>query len=132
MLPLQQLPKGVDLDTVKKATRQPLEFSRKLTSTAGDVGEVKLLRDSARVNCAAAKQKMTPLNFTDWFGKPVSVTEPWVKAPAGNRRPTLQKDIRFGVLTELSESDSQKPKQSLFAELLSGSLGSRLNWAQFY
>ena len=55
--PLQQLPKGVHLDSVKKATRQPLEFSCKLSSSAGDVGEVKLLKDSVRVTCAASSRR---------------------------------------------------------------------------
>jgi len=45
------------------------------------------------------------LQITDWFGKLVAVTEPWGKAPAGNRRPDSTKGIIFGVSTELSESD---------------------------
>ena len=47
--------KGVDFDIAKEASRnpQPLEFSCKLTSIAGAVGEVKLLKDSVRITCVA-------------------------------------------------------------------------------
>jgi len=55
-----------------------------------------------------AVKDATLLLLDDWFGKPVKITEPWGKAPAGNRRPTFQKGIVFGVSTELSEYDIQK------------------------
>jgi len=95
--------KGVDFDITREASRNPLEFSRKLGSIVGAVGEVRLLKDSVRITCVAEKQKMMLLNFTHWFGKPVTVTEPWGKAPTGNRRPAFQRGIIFGVSTDLSE-----------------------------
>jgi len=97
--------KGSDFDIGKEASRQPLDFCRKLSSLVGAVTEVKVIRDSVRVTCVAPKQKMLLLQITDWFGKLVTVTEPWGKAPAGNRMPDSIKGIIFGVSTELSESD---------------------------
>jgi len=97
--------KGQDVDIAKEASRHPLEFSRRLASIAGAVGDVKLLKDSVRDTCVAVKQKTTLLNFTDWFGKTVTVTEPWSKAPVGNQRPAFQRGIIFGVSTELTEYD---------------------------
>ena len=38
--------KGKDFDLAKEVSRQPVEFSRKLTSIAGAVCEVKILKDS--------------------------------------------------------------------------------------
>ena len=107
--------KGQDFDIAKEAIRNPLEFTRKLTSIAGAVSEVKLLKDSVRVTCVAVKQKMILLQFTDWFGKPVTVTEPWGKAPTGNRRPAFQKGIIFGVSTEVSEYDIQSETKAEIA-----------------
>jgi len=106
--------KGQDFDS---ANRNPLEFSRRLSSIVGAVGEIKLLKDSVRVACVAGKQKATLLSFTDWFGKPVSVTEPWSKAPtpAGNRRPAFQRGIIFGVSTKLSEYDIQSETKAEIA-----------------
>ena len=89
--------KGQDFDIAKKASRHPLEFSRRLSSIAGAVSEVKLLKDSVCVTSVTGKQKTILLNITDWFGKPVSVTEPRSKAPVGNQRPALQRGIIFGV-----------------------------------
>ena len=51
------------------------------------------------------------MQVVDWSGKPVTVSEPWSQAPAGNRslvgshRSTAQRGIIFGVSAEVSESD---------------------------
>jgi len=97
--------KGVTFDIAKEATRQPIEFSRKLSSVAGQVGDVKLVKDSVRVTCLSPKQRTTMLGMTDWYGKVITVTEPWVKA--GNQRPSTRpvRGIVFGVSEELSEAD---------------------------
>jgi len=68
---------------------------------------VKLLKDSIHITCVAVKQKTILLKFADWFGKPVSVTEPWSKDPAVNRRPAFQRGIIVGVSTELMEYEIQ-------------------------
>jgi len=114
--------KGADFDIAKEASGNPLDFSRKLASIAGAVGEVKLLKGAVRVTCAAPKQKATLLLLDDWFGKPVNVSEPWSKAPSGNRpradgnrRPTLQKGIIFGVSIEVTEYDIQSETKAEIA-----------------
>jgi len=114
--------KGADFDIAKEASGNPLDFSRKLASIAGAVGEVKLLKGSVRVTCVAPKQKATLLLIDDWFGKPVRVSEPWSMAPSGNRpradgnrRPTLQKGIIFGVSTEVTEYDIQSETKAEIA-----------------
>ena len=96
--------KGDGFDIMKEASRHPLEFSRRLTSIVGPVKEVKLLKDTVRVTCASEKQKTTLLSVTDWFGKPVSVTEPWGKAPV-DRRPASLRGIIFGVSVVLTDAD---------------------------
>jgi len=74
------------------------------------------------VTCVAPKQKATLLLIDDWFGKPVSVSEPWSKAPSGNRpradgnrRPAFQKGIIFGVSAEVTEYDIQSETKAEIA-----------------
>jgi len=114
--------KGADFDIAKEASGNPLDFSRKLAGIAGAVGEVKLLKGAVHVTCAAPKQKATLLLLDDWYGKPVNVSEPWSKAPSGNRpradvnrRPTVQKGIIFGVSTEVTEYDIQSETKAAIA-----------------
>ena len=111
--------KGQDFDIVKEASKHPLEFSRKLSSIAGAVGEVKLIKDCVRITCVSVKQKMVLLNITDWFGKSVSVTEPWSKDTVGNHRSVFQKGIIFGVSTELTEFDIQSETKAQIARRIS-------------
>ena len=47
---------------------QPIEFSRKLTSIAGKVGQVRLVNSCVRVSCSSLKQKTVLLNLADWGG----------------------------------------------------------------
>jgi len=81
----------------------------------------------------AVKQKPILLNFTDWFGKPVSVTEPWSKDPVGNRRPAFQRGIIVGVLTELTEYDIQSETKAQIARRIvkwtSGGWSRRAQWS---
>jgi len=42
--------KGQDFDLAKEVTRQPVEFGRKLTTIAGAVRKVKILKDSIRIS----------------------------------------------------------------------------------
>ena len=67
-------------------------------SIAGAVGKVMVLKDSVRVTCVAAKKKMPLLNFTDWFSKPVSVTEPWGKELAVTKVPSGEMSIRLACV----------------------------------
>jgi len=103
--------KGQDFDLAKEVSRQPVEFGRKLTTIAGAVWKVNILKDSIRISCSTPRQKGTLMQVADWFGKPVTVSEPWSQAPAGNRslagnhRSTAHRGIIFGVSTEVSESD---------------------------
>jgi len=89
---------------MKEANRHPLEFSHRLTSIVRPV-KVKLLKDTIRVTCASEKQKTTLLSVTNWFGKPVSVTEPWGKAPVADRRPASLRGNFFVVSVALTEAE---------------------------
>jgi len=77
--------KGKDFDLAKDVTRQPVEFGRKLTTIAGAVREVKIQKDSIRISCSTPRQKGILMQVVDWFGKPVTVSEPWSQALAGNQ-----------------------------------------------
>jgi len=98
---------GPGFDIVKEANRNPLEFGRRLTHLVGAVSEVKLLTDCLRITCFNDKQKATIMQLTDWYGKPVSVTEPWGRAPVGNRSPSTLRGIIFDVAVTLTDSDIQ-------------------------
>jgi len=108
--------KGQDFDLAKEVTRQPVQSGRKLTTIAGAVREVRILKDSIRISCSMPRQKGILMQVVDWFGKPVTVSEPWSQAPAGNRslvgnhRSTAQRGIIFGVSTQVSESDVKSAK----------------------
>jgi len=113
--------KGQEFDVTKEVTRQPVEFARKLTAIAGAVREVKILKDSVRITCHTLKQKATLLQVVDWSGKPVTVSEPWSQAPAGNRslagnrRRAFQRGIIFGVSAEVSEYEIQTETKAQIA-----------------
>ena len=52
------------------------------------------------------KQKGLLLNHTDWYGKEVSVSEPWSKSRVSERpRNLLRRGIIFGVSVELTEQE---------------------------
>ena len=73
--------KGSNFDISKEASRQPIEFSRRLGSTIGKVSEVRPVANGCiKVTCHSVKQKNFTLNLTDWFGKAITVTEPWSKS----------------------------------------------------
>ena len=102
--------KGSTFDIAKEATRQPIEFSRKLSNIAGTVGQVRLVNGCVRVTCTSPKQKTVLMNLSDWGGKPITVTEPWAKVSprATNEvRPRFTRGIIFGVSPELSEHEIQ-------------------------
>jgi len=102
--------KGSTFDIAKEASRQPIEFSRKLSNIAGKVGQVKLVNSCVRVTCTSPKQKTVLLNLSDWSGKPITVTEPWAKVgprATNQARPRFNRGIIFGVSTELTEYEIQ-------------------------
>ena len=58
--------KGTNFDMSKEASRQPIEFSRRLGSTIGKVSEVRLIANGCvKVTCQLVKQKNITLNLTD-------------------------------------------------------------------
>jgi len=59
--------KGVQFDLAKEASKRPIEFSRRLSSIVGKVGEVRLVidRPSVRITCLNSKQKSVLLSYTD-------------------------------------------------------------------
>ena len=98
--------KGVEFDVAKEASRQPIQFSQRLSTAVGKVSGVTLVKDCVRVTCTSQKQKTVMLQMNEWNGKPLTVTEPWSKG-TGNRTqgPRYMKGIIFGVSIELSETD---------------------------
>jgi len=97
--------KGIDFNIAKEASRQPIEFNRKLHSLVGQVRNVRLINNCVRITCVTEKQKVMMLKLTDWFGKVVNVSEPWGKVPHVTERPTtlMRRGIIFGVSEELTE-----------------------------
>ena len=97
--------KGTNFDISKEANKQPIEFSRRLGSTIGKVREVRLATNGCvKVTCLSVKQKNLTLKLTDWFGKAVTVTEPWSKSRVSERSGILlRRGIIFGVSDELTE-----------------------------
>jgi len=97
--------KGTNFDISKEASKQPIEFSRRLGSTIGKVSEVRLVSNGCvKVTCQSVKQKNIALNITDWFGKAITVSEPWSKTRVSERTGILlRRGIIFGVSDELTE-----------------------------
>jgi len=111
--------KGTNFDTSKEASRQPTEFSRRLGSTIGKVSEVRLAANGCvKVICLSVKQKNITLNSTDWFGKTITVTEPWSKSRVCERSGILLRcGISFGVSDELTEYQvNQSINQSFYCK----------------
>ncbi len=101
--------KGVNFDISKEASRHPIDFSRKLSQIAGTVGEVKLVKDNVRIKCLSLKQKSVLLSLTDWSGKVVTVSEPWVRSRSSTGRQEsgtrMLRGVIFGVSSELTEAE---------------------------
>jgi len=98
--------KGVGFSIAKEANRQPIEFNRRLCYLFGKVHNVKLTNDCVRVTCYSTKQKGQLLNHTDWYGKEVTVSEPWRKSRVSERPGNLlRRGIIFGVSAELTEHE---------------------------
>ena len=55
----------ISFDIAKEASRQPIQFSKRLSCAVGKVEEVKLVNDCVRVTCTSPKQKCVLLQMTD-------------------------------------------------------------------
>ena len=115
--------KGSGFDIAKEASRQPIQFSKRLSCAVGKVEEVKLVKDCVRVTCTSPKQKCVLLQMTEWNGKTISVTEPWSKSGrngADKSRASARsvRGIIFGVSTELTDADIVSETGALAARRL--------------
>jgi len=71
----------------------------------GKVNNVKLTNDCVRVTCYSAKQKGLLLKHTDWYGKKVSVSEPWSKSRVRGQVTCYGVASFFRVSVELTEHE---------------------------
>jgi len=113
--------KGAGFDIAKEASKQPIQFSRRLSQIVGAVGEVKLSQDSVRVTCLSPQQKTKLLSVTEWGSKVITVSEPWGRAntlPNQGQRKRSFRGIIFGVSAELSESEIVEETKAFSARCL--------------